>query len=206
MIYRMIIVYLFTALFSVSAISQTNTTVAESRKESLKSILNYRYKGGFYSLEKDFNSTVNYPETARINCRVGICVASVVVDCKGVIQEVTIKNPLKLGIDEEISNFFNSTAGNWNTCEEDKYTKFDIPIQFVVDETETNTTDALFVCVGERLMGQPCNPDEYYLKRAKKFLEKKNGKKAIQNIDMLIRRDPFNNEYYEMKKEALKYL
>lgn len=193
-------------IFALCGVSQTTTTVSESRKESLKSILNYRYKGGFYSLEKDFNTSVTYPETARINCRLGICVASLTVDCEGVVQEVTLKNPLKLGIDEQITNFFNSTTGKWNTCENDKYTNIDIPIQFIIDQTETNTTDALLICVGERLPGQPCNPDEYYVKKARKYLDKKNAKKALLNINVLIRRDPYNNEYFEMKKEALSYL
>lgn len=202
---KLFLAVIFTLTFSFIGEAQTTSTVSESRKESLKSILNYRYKGGYYSLEKDFNTSVTYPETARINCRLGICVASLKVDCNGVLQEVSLKNPLKLGIDEEISNFFNATSGNWNTCEEDKYTRFDIPIQFTVDGTETNSTDALFICVGERLPGQPCNPDEYYLKKAQKYLEKKNGKKALQNINVLIRRDPYNNSYAEMKIEALTY-
>lgn len=202
---KLILTIIFTLGFSFFGKSQNSTTVSESRKESLKSILNYRYKGGYYSLEKDFNTSVKFPETARINCRLGICVASLTVDCNGVLQEVSLKNPLKLGIDEEISNFFNSTSGNWNTCEEDKYTRIDIPIQFTIDGTETNSTDALFICVGERLPGQPCNPDEYYVKKAKKYLDKKNGKKALQNINVLIRRDPYNNSYVEMKKEALTY-
>ena len=202
---KLILTFIFIVIFSFYGESQNVTTVSESRKESMKSILNYRYKGGYYSLEKDFNTTVKFPETARINCRLGICVASITVDCEGIVQEVSLKNPLKLGIDEEITNFFNATSGNWNTCEDNKYTRIDIPIQFTIDGTETNSTDALFICVGERLPGQPCNPDEYYLKRAEKYMNKKNGKKALQYIDVLIRRDPYNNSYMEMKREVLTY-
>jgi hypothetical protein len=55
------------------------------------------------------------------------------------------------------------------------------------------------------LPGQPCNPDEYYLKKAKKYMKNKNGKKALQYIDVLIRRDPYNNSYMEMKREVLTY-
>ena len=182
------------------------TTVAESRKESLKSILNYRYKGGFYTLEKHFNNSVKYPETARMNCRLGITIASVNIDCNGVVQQVKLKNSLKLGIDEAISNFFNSTAGNWNTCDDDRYTKFDIPIQFTIEGTETNSTDALFICTADPLDGQECYADEYLMKKFTKYFEKENGKKAMQYIDALIKRDPYNNEYHNMKKEAMAFL
>lgn len=186
--------------------SQEYQNLSESRKASLISILNYRYKGGFYTLEKHFNQQVSFPEAAKYNCRVGICIASVYVDCEGVIQEVALKNPLKLGIDEEITNFFNSTAGDWNTCDDDRYTRFEIPIQFTLTGTETNSADALLIHEGEGIPGQPCNSDQYYLSKVEKFLKKKNGKKAVQYIDLLIKRDPYNNDYYEMKKEALSYI
>ena len=187
-------------------IGQEYSSVSESRKSNLISILDYRYKGGFYTLEKDFNNFVSFPEVAKINCRVGICVASLVVDCEGVIQEVILKNPLKLGIDEEITNFFNSTTGKWNTCDDDRYTKFDIPIQFTLTGTETNSEDALLRFVGEGIPGSPCNSDEYYLKKLDKALKKENGKKAMQYVNILMRRDPYNLDYHEKKKQALEFM
>lgn len=203
---KLIFIVLFNVLFSFFGVTQTTTTVSESRKENLKSVLNYRYKGGFYTLEKHFNASVSYPQSAMLNCRLGICIASVTVDCDGIVSKVTLKNPLKLGIDEEISNFFNSTSGNWNTCTDEKYTRFDIPIQFTLAGTETNSTDALLIVVGEGIPGQPCFSDEYYLKKLDKYMEKENGKKALPVLDILIRRDPFNNDLYEMKKLAMSYL
>ena len=202
----LIALLLFTAILNTGIIAQDYTTVSESRKANLKKVIDYRYKGGFYTLEKDFNKSVKFPDVARLNCRIGICIASLFVDCKGVVQKVSIKNPLKLGIDEEVTNFFSSTAGKWNTCDDERYTKFDIPIQFTLTGTETNTTDAMLICVGEGEPGQPCNSDEYYIEKVEKLLEKKKGKKAMQYIDILIRRNPYTNEYYEMKKEAITYL
>ena len=203
--YPLFLVILFMFSFSYG-IAQEYETVSESRKTNLISILNYRYKGGFYTLEKHFNNSVSFPEVAKYNCRVGICIASIYIDCEGVLQKVSLKNPLRLGIDEEISNFFNSTAGNWNTCDDERYMKFDIPIQFTLSGTETNATDALLIHVGEGVPGQPCNSDEYYLTKVEKLLKEKNGKKAMQYINILIRRAPYNNKYYEMKKEAMGYM
>lgn len=185
--------------------AQEYSSVSESRKESIRSILNYRYKGGFYTFEKHFNTTVTYPESAKLNCRIGICVVSLKIDCDGEIVEVTLKNPLKLGIDEEITNFINSTTGNWNTCTDDKYTKFDVPIQFRLRGVETNSTDAVLIVEDEPILGQTCFGDEYYIEKVEKLMEKKKGKKVLQYLHHLIRRNPYNTDYYEMQKEALSY-
>jgi hypothetical protein len=193
-------------LSSAFATAQEYGTVSESRKTNLISVLNYRYKGGFYTLEKHFNNSVSFPDVAKYNCRVGICIVSVYVDCEGVVQKVSIKNPLRYGIDVEVSKFFNSTAGNWNPCSDERYTKFDIPIQFTLTGTKTNTTTALLIHEGEGIIGEPCEADEYYMKRAEKMLKKKNGKKAMEPINILLMRDPYNNQYYEMRKEALGYM
>ena len=186
--FRLIAIVFLVFFFSKEIFAQEYSTVSESRRKSVQSILDYRYKGGFYTFEKHFNSTVTFPETAKLNCRIGICVASLTIDCNGEILEVILKNPLKLGIDEEITNFINSTTGNWNTCTNDKYTKIDVPIQFTIEGIETNTTDAVLIVVGEPMPGQTCFNDEYYIEKVEKYLEKKKGKKALQYLYHLIRR------------------
>lgn len=185
--------------------AQNDLSISESRKKNIRSILDYRYKGGYYSFERLFNKTVKYPEVAIQNCILGIVVASFEVDCEGEIEKVTLKNMMKFGIDQEITMFFNATEGNWNTCSDSKYTKFDVPIQFTLEGTETNTEDAMLIVVGET-QGFDCNDDKFYLDKAKKNLEKKKGKKAIPYINMLIQRNPYNNEYMEMRKLAISYL
>ena len=112
---------------------------------------------------------------------------------------------MKLGIDEEITNFINSTTGKWNTCTDDKYTKFDVPIQFTIEGVETNSTDALLIHTAEGIPGQDCFDDAYYIEKVEKQMEKKKQKKAMQYLMQLIRRNPYNNEYYEMQKEILTY-
>ncbi len=73
---------------------QEEVTASASRKSNLKSLFNYRYKGGFYSLEKKFNNTVTYPDFARMNCITGIVIVSVKVDCEGVPREIQMKTSL----------------------------------------------------------------------------------------------------------------
>ncbi|NOX86507.1 MAG: hypothetical protein GXO86_11200 [Chlorobi bacterium] len=194
-----LVLFLFINSFSYSQVSQS---VSESRKMNMKKLLDYRFKGGFYSFEKLFLTSVSYPDPATQNCIIGITIASFEVDCDGNISLVTLKNPLHYGIDEQISGFFQSTRGKWNTCKDDRYTRFEIPIQFTMKGTETDSLNALLIYVGDN-PGYACNDDDYYLKRAKKELEKGKGKRAISDLDILIKRNPYNNEYYEMKKKAI---
>jgi len=196
------VLFVFFLLINGTSYSQENMSISESRKMSMKKLLDYRFKGGFYSFEKLFLTSVSYPEQARQNCIIGITIASFQVDCDGNIKLVTIKNPLHYGIDDQINGFFQKTQGNWNTCKDDRYTRFEIPIQFTMEGAVTDSVNALLVYEGEN-PGYICNGDEYYMKKAKKELEKGKGKRAMEYLDVLIKRNPFNNEYYEMKKQAI---
>ncbi len=193
------------ALLIGKGIAQEYSTASESRNAQLRNILDYRYRGGFYTFEKDFNIAVEYPEAARQNCIIGITIVSLVVNCDGSISRISLKNSLKYGIDEQISQFFNGTYGKWNKCDDDRYTKFEIPVQFTMKGTKTNTTDALLVKEGKN-PGFVCNDDEYYFLKAEKALEKKKGKKALPIIEFLLKRDPYNSKLYDMKKEAISYM
>ncbi len=197
-----IIALLLLTLLSQVVNSQENITISEARKNSVIEILNYRFKGGYYSFEKAFAKNAIYPEAAKYNCIVGIAIVKVVVDCKGVISELKVQNPLGYGIEDAISMFFNSTEGQWNTCKDDKYTTMVIPIQFVLKGTETNTTDALLICE-ESKEGVSCNDDEYYIKRIEKYKKKGNKKKLLHYLSIMMQRDPYNNEYSDLRSKIL---
>ena len=185
--------------------AQETSTVSESRKKNVIELMNYRYRGGYYSFEKLFNNNITYPPLAQRSCIMGIVIVSFKVDCTGEFTDFTIKNPLHSSINKEITDFFDLTFGQWNECKDDKYTRFEIPIQFRIKDVETNLTDAMLVCEGES-PGYICNGDDYYLKKAEKNLEKGKGKKAMEYIDMLIKHDPYNIAYYDMKKKAISLL
>jgi len=190
-------------LFFVNPIfAQQTTTVSESRNTQITNLLDYRFTGGTYTFEKLFNQTVTYPEAARHNCVQGIIIASFTVTCDGQLGFVTIKNPLHYGIDDEVKKFFISTNGHWNKCHDKKYEHFEIPIQFKLEGTESLTDEGLFTFEGKN-PGYVCNGEAYYLEKAKKYLDKGKGKKAISYLDILIRFDPFNSEYFKLKKQAI---
>ena len=181
------------------------TTAAESRKKLLKKQLDYRFKGGTYTFENLFYKNIEYPDIAIDNCVQGVVIVSFDVSCDGKMSMISIKNPLHYGLDEEIKKFFASIEDKWNHCKDSKYEHFEIPIQFRLEGTEMNSDDALFVFEGKN-PGYICRGDSYFLAKAKKYLDKGNGKSAMEYLNILIQRDPYNMDYYEMKKQAITML
>ena len=162
---NIIIIIWLNIIFVCSLIGQEVNPISQARKDNVIKLLNYRFKGGYYTLEKLFNTTVTYPELAKAHCVVGISIVSITVNCDGVIEDLKIKTALGYGIDNAISAFFNSTEGKWNTCTDNKYTHFEVPIQ--------------------------------------KYMDKGKWNKALPYIDMMIRRDPYNTDYFDYKKKAI---
>ncbi len=94
------------------------------------------------------------------------------------------------------------TEGHWNTCRDEKYTKFEIPIQFKLKGCVTNNEDGLLVIEASN-PGYLCNDDQYYIDKLEKYISKGKNKKALQYLGIMIRRDPYNTDYYDMRNKIL---
>ncbi len=196
----LIFAILVLAVTNNTIFAQEDNSISKARKDNLIKLLNYRFKGGYYTFDKIFQQSVEYPPMAKGNCIMGIAIISFRVNCKGDVYDIKNKVPLGFGIDGEISAFFANTEGKWNTCRDEKYTKFEVPIQFKLKGTETNTSDALLILETDN-PGYLCNDDEYYIKKMEKYLEKGKDKKALQYIEIMIRRDPYNSYYQDLRKK-----
>lgn len=195
-----LIFLIFTSISGVA--SAQNTSVNISRLKQIHKLLDYRFVGGFYGFEKLFFQTVSYPEEARQNCDLGIMIASFTVNCQGKMSDVRIRNTQGNGLDKQISKFLNATRGHWNPCHDKSFTRFDIPIQFTLKGTETDSTTAALVYVGEH-PGYACFSDSYYLKKAKEALKKGKGDKARPYLEHLIHRNPYQTMYYTLLQETM---
>ena len=191
-------------LFGSTGFAQESTSLATSRNTQTHNLLDYRFRGGFYAFERTFLQKAKYTDEARKNCIIGIMVISFQVDCDGNLHNIRIKNPLGFGLDQEISKFMESTKGKWNKCHNNKYTRFSVPIQFTMEGTKTDSLNAVISFVGKN-PGYVCSSDSYYLQKAKEALGKKKGRRARPFIEKLIQRNPYNNEYFSMLKQAMKY-
>ncbi len=194
------LVFVLAAAGNIKA--QEPANVAITRNKQTHDLLDYRFRGGFYTFERMFLQTVKYTDMARQNCVIGIVILSFQVDCDGTLRNVKFKNPLHYGLDQELQKFMESTKGHWNKCHDNKYTRFSVPIQFTMQGTVTDTLDPVITLVGKN-PGYVCNGDNYYLKKAKEALAKKKGRKAQTYLETLIKRNPFNDEYYSLMKQAM---
>lgn len=198
----LVLAFMFQFFCNGFLFSQENTSISDSRKANVKKLMDYRFKGGYYTFEKLAYSALKYPPYNDQVCLVAMVLVEIEVNCEGEVVTVKVKNPIGLGVEEDISSFLESTQGKWNKCADDKYTQVEIPVQYKMENVETNNDDAMIVIVGKN-KGVVCYDDSYYLEKANKYLEKGNGKKAIPYINNLIQRNPYNTEYYEMKKQAI---
>lgn len=198
--------FLIFSFLVISHISLAQKSISNNqfRLQQLKLQMDYRFMGGYYSFESLFLKSVKYTDEARQNCTVGIVIASFDVDCNGEIKNIKLRNPLGYKLDEQLTNFIKKTKGHWNKCDNNKYTHFDIPFMFTLEGTKTNTANAAFVYEGKD-PGYACLSDDYYMQRIKKALQKKKGQRAKDYLDILIHRDPYNESYYKLMDQAIKY-
>lgn len=189
----------FTQAFTQSG--DQSFSISESRNKNIKHQLDFRFKGGSGEFEKVFFSHVEYSEEARKGCIMGVTIMSFKVSCDNKISDFRLKNPLGNGLNEKLGQFFSATEGQWNSCSDEKYTKFEIPILFIIENAETAGKG--YLTVEGKYPGFKCKSDAYFLEEFEKLKAKKKTKKALQALDELIRRDPYNNDFIDLKKQFL---
>lgn len=198
---------IFTLLISILFISQLTaqndaiTTVHQSRNRAISQLLNYRFKGGEGAFEKIFYEHVDYPENGQRACVVGITILKFTVDCDNNMSELRIRNSLHPRINEQLKEFFEALEGQWNSCEDEAYTNFEIPILFTIRGVETDARAYLEIDAPHQ--GSKCQSDAWHMEQFEKNKAKKKVKSALKALDILIQRDPYNEEYYELKRALL---
>ncbi len=167
----------------------------------IKTMLDYRYKGGSGAFERDFFFYVDYNDISRQSCTIGTTIMQFTVGCDGTLGEFSIINPLNDYISSQLQKFFLMTKGNWNECQNSDYEYFEIPILFTIEGLETEAIG--FITNYDEREGVPCKCDEHFRKEFQKYKDKK-PKKAIKALEELIRRNPYNEIYIEEKENLLK--
>ena len=207
------VILLFVALSLSSFLSAQNPSVSESESESesvpemlrqnnkvIKTMLDYRYKGGSSAFERDFFLHVDYNKISRQSCTIGTTIMMFTVHCDGTLGEFNIINPLNDHINSQLQKFFLMTKDNWNECQNSDYEYFEIPIVFTIEGLETDAIG--FITNYDDEIGYPCKNDSHFKEEFQKFKEKK-PKKALDALNELIRRNPYNDLYIHEKDDLL---
>lgn len=185
---------------------QSATDVQRILKENnrvVKTMLDYRYKGGSGAFERDFFLNVDYNEISRQSCTVGTTIMQFTVGCDGTLGEFNIINPLNDYISSQLQKFFLMTKGNWNECQNSDYEYFEVPILFTIEGLETEAIG--FITNIDEKQGYPCKCDDYFHQEFQKYKDKK-PKKALKAIEELIKRNPYNEHYIEEKNNLMEKL
>ena len=197
---------------SQSESASSSASVSESVSESdlrqrlidnnkvIKTMLDYRYKGGSGAFERDFFYYVDYNKISRQSCTIGTTIMMFTVHCDGTLGEFNIINPLNDHINSQLQKFFLMTKGNWNECQNSDYEYFEIPILFTIEGLETEAV--AFITNYDDEIGYPCKNDSHFHAEFDKNKEKK-PKKALSALDELIRRNPYNDLYINEKDNLL---
>ncbi len=202
-----ICVFLFLIAHSSTAMSQeSKVDVQNLLKENnriIKTMLDYRYKGGSGAFERDFFYHVDYNKISRQSCIVGTTIMQFTVSCDGSLGEFNIINPLNDYISSQLQKFFLMTKGNWNECQNSDYEYFEIPVVFTIENLDTEAFG--FITNVDYEEGYPCKCDDYFYEQFCKYKDKK-PKKALDAINELIRRNPYNEFYIEEKNKLVDLL
>lgn len=186
-------------LMAQSSTAKVQSLLKENNR-IIKTMLDYRYKGGSGAFERDFFMNVDYNQISRQSCTVGTTIMQFTIGCDGTLGEFNIINPLNDYISSQLQKFFLMTKGNWNECQNSDYEYFEVPILFTIDGLETEAIG--FITNYADKVGVKCKCDKYFHEEFEKFKEKK-PKKALDAINELIRRNPYNESYIEEKNNLL---
>ena len=180
--------------------SELNSLLKENNR-IIKTVLDYRYKGGSGAFERDFFKNIDYNDISRNSCAIGTTIMVFTVHCDGSLGEFSIINPLNDHISSQLQKFFLMTNGNWNECKNSDYEYFEIPILFTIEGLDTEAIG--FITNYDEEEGCPCRDDEYFHIEFEKYKDKK-PKKALRAIEELIRRNPYNELYINEKNNLIK--
>ncbi|MBQ8223128.1 MAG: hypothetical protein IJZ87_07310 [Bacteroidales bacterium] len=172
--------------------------ILEKNNKVVKTLLDYRYKGGSGAFERDFFLNVDYNQISRQGCTVGTTIMQFTVHCDGTLGEFNIINPLNDYLNSQLNKFFLMTQGNWNECQNTDYEYFEVPIVFTIEGLQTEAKGVITNYADKE--GVPCKCDRDFHEEFNKFKDKK-PKKALNAINELIKRNPYNERYIEEREK-----
>ena len=191
------------SLLTAQSQSESVSEMLHQNNKVIKTMLDYRYKGGSGAFERDFFIHVDYNKISRQSCTIGTTIMIFTVHCDGTLGEFNIINPLNDHLNSQLQKFFLMTKGNWNECQNSDYEYFEIPIVFTIEGLETEAVG--FITHYDEEIGYPCKNDKYFHEMFQKFKDKK-PKKALDALNELIRRNPYNDLYIHEKDSILERL
>jgi len=201
-------------LLSVQAGAQTGHSA-----ESAGSLpnLNERFAGGEDQLRLFLGKTAVYPAEAVVRGRMGLSIAAVTVTPNGRVAAITIINSLGAPIDREVIRVLKETDGRWNKIQPTNDTEtFYIQLRFQLAHHRFSSPDIsgpnIMAPLNITASGPPITSTGHILsddKLSHRVQDAMNGADyalALQLLDEIIRRNPYDLDAYPMRITCSQHL
>jgi hypothetical protein len=173
----------------------TNSLMQSNPQLNLHENLDKRFQGGTDAFFKFWGTETRYVRKARENCVVGVAIFTFQVDCEGKLQNITFKNKLGSGLDEEVERVLKLTENQWLKCKDNQEDTFELSVKFVLGNTQFSGQGEITITGYQS--GSQCPNDEDLIKQLKKVKKKNQTANIISLYEELIRRNPHNQAYRE---------
>ena len=165
-----------------------------------------RYVGGDTAFYRFFAQNLRYPASARHAGIIGTAILGFTLLPNGELTDIELVNPLSKDLDNEIKRVFSETAGNWFPSSQALPVRMYLPIAYTLDGVpliRAEINDKLFIEeIIMKAFGRvqaTVKPSAKLIDKLYKFIEKEKHRKALHFADELIRRDPFNKQWFLMR-------
>lgn len=165
-----------------------------------------RYVGGDTAFYRFLGQNMRYPASARRAGIIGTAILGFTLLPNGELTDVETVNPLSKDIDNEVIRVLIETTDNWQPSPEALPVRMYLPIAFTLDGVpliRAGIDDDLFI---EEIVVRAFGPveanirsRESLIEKLYKFIEKEKHSRALRSADELIRRDPFNKQWFVIR-------
>ncbi|MGD1891034.1 MAG: TonB family protein [Cyclobacteriaceae bacterium] len=188
------------------------TQLGLAQPDTLRAFPEHRVKGGADAFYKLTQNTLRYPGDVHRDGIMGTAIVSFVLTPDGEITDIKIVNSLGQDIDALITSGVSRTKELWrpDSSQMNDYILYlpviyiynDIPFQQTVHQADFLLREIKLLNFGETRSHRvrvKIREDHFLYERAITHFHDRKYKKAIPHLDELIRRDPFNKDYYMMR-------
>ena len=165
-----------------------------------------RYQGGTKAFYRQIGSNLRYPSGARQAGIIGTAILGFTLLPDGHVTDVEMSNSLSKNVDDEVQQVFAKTIDYWLASPDDLPVRMYLPIAFTIEGIpliRAQMNDDFFL---EEIVVKAFGPvnanirsRERLIESLYKFIEKKKYGRALHFADELIRRDPFNKDWYLLR-------
>jgi len=194
-IYKLLIPLLFCPILSI----------AQESSIRIPKFPDDRYQGGAPAFYEQLGKNFKYPTNARRGGIIGTAILAFTLTPEGEVKDIEMANPMGKEIDKMVKRVFSKTTKKFLPDEKAFSLRIYLPITFIIDGAHL-----LQVPMDENLFVEPIRvvaysspaaapgvtPRDKLIDKMYKAMEKRKHKSALVYINELIRRDPFNKQWY----------